>query len=92
MGCCLSNDTEDEKAENEINQEMVQYKETEEIKYKLLLLGAGESGKSTLLKQMRSIHGEPFSDVEKLAAKVHLTQVRLMFNNIPQKIVPTNTV
>ena len=68
-------DNDDLKAENEIEKAMSRYKQTEEIKYKLLLLGAGESGKSSILKQMRSIHGTPFSDVEKLAAKVHLTQV-----------------
>lgn len=45
---------------------------------KLLLLGAGESGKSTVLKQMRLIYAQGFSKTEKLEWKP------VVFNNIVQ--------
>lgn len=45
---------------------------------KLLLLGAGESGKSTVLKQMKLIYAQGFTDNEKLEWKP------VIFNNIIQ--------
>ena len=43
--------------DKEIDKEKMQFKR----KVKILLLGAGESGKSTFLKQMRIIHGNDYS-------------------------------
>jgi hypothetical protein len=40
------------------------------------LLGAGESGKSTIAKQMKIIHKEGFSSEEKLSYK------SIIFNNV----------
>ncbi|KAM4808647.1 guanine nucleotide-binding protein subunit alpha-15 [Rhinophrynus dorsalis] len=63
---CLS---EDEKAalavNREINRILQCHKSTDRKELKLLLLGTGESGKSTFIKQMRIIHGSGFSDEDR---------------------------
>ncbi|XP_034105879.1 G protein alpha q subunit-like [Drosophila albomicans] len=68
MSCCLS---EDQKESRRINKEIEKIIKADRKKMdyviKLLLLGTGESGKTTFLKQMRIINGDKFSDEEKLS-------------------------
>uniref|UniRef100_A0A667WZX0 GNAS complex locus n=1 Tax=Myripristis murdjan TaxID=586833 RepID=A0A667WZX0_9TELE len=72
MGC-LGGKTEeerlDEKAKREANKKIERQLQRERQAYKathrLLLLGAGESGKSTIVKQMRILHVDGFNAEEK---------------------------
>nr|CAH8855546.1 unnamed protein product [Trichobilharzia regenti] len=54
------------KISEEIDKQISRHKKMEVNCLKLLLLGTGESGKSTLLKQMKIIHINGFSNKEKL--------------------------
>lgn len=49
----------------EIQKQIQQDKQIYRATHRLLLLGAGESGKSTIVKQMRILHVHGFSDSEK---------------------------
>uniref|UniRef100_A0A9J7ZKU1 Guanine nucleotide-binding protein G(Olf) subunit alpha n=1 Tax=Cyprinus carpio carpio TaxID=630221 RepID=A0A9J7ZKU1_CYPCA len=73
MGCLGSSKTEDqridEKTQREANKKIEKQLQKERQAYKathrLLLLGAGESGKSTIVKQMRILHVNGFNAEEK---------------------------
>jgi len=86
MGLCLQPEA---KTPAEIQEKAVSKQQDERLKEnkiedqqvnKLLLLGAGESGKSTLFKQLNSIYGRGMSDVERknYAAVVHSNTVYCM--------------
>ncbi|CAK5264083.1 unnamed protein product [Mycena citricolor] len=84
MGGCLSSPvpggievTDRERAlHRAAEKQMKEAKARMEAQVKVLLLGSGDSGKSTILKQMRLIHKVPFSPQE----KEHFRQ--LVFDNL----------
>jgi hypothetical protein len=61
-------------------------KRDEEQKVKLLLLGAGESGKSTIFKQMRILYGVGFSEEDRknFRAVIHSNTVLSMRSLVTQ--------
>lgn len=77
MACCLSEEAREQKRINyEINKQLKKDKRNARRELKLLLLGTGESGKSTFIKQMRIIHGNGYSLEDK---RQH---IRLVYQNV----------
>ncbi|GAA5880085.1 hypothetical protein JCM8547_003546 [Rhodosporidiobolus lusitaniae] len=68
MGCGQSIDAEAAQQANQsrrIDEELKKARQEEAQTVKALLLGAGESGKSTILKQMRLFYSHPYSQEER---------------------------
>lgn len=82
MGCCMSSpeDKEGKRINDDINNQIIQEKMRMRSEVKMLLLGAGESGKSTILKQMKLIHDNGYSQEEKEAFK------EIIFSNTVQSM------
>lgn len=65
MGCGVSSEAKNAVfISNKIDEELQLHREKAKKEVKILLLGAGESGKSTIVKQMRIIHGNGYSPDE----------------------------
>ncbi|XP_075903211.1 guanine nucleotide-binding protein subunit alpha-14-like [Nelusetta ayraudi] len=76
-GCCVSaEDRENQRISEEIEKQLRKDKRDSRRELKLLLLGTGESGKSTFIKQMRIIHGGGYTDEDKRS------YAKLVFQNI----------
>lgn len=70
--CCASVDDETargKKQNKRIDQHIAKDNAAEKEALKLLLLGPGESGKSTLMKQMHLLYGQGFSESQRVSYK-----------------------
>ncbi|KAJ1506579.1 Guanine nucleotide-binding protein alpha-2 subunit [Coelomomyces lativittatus] len=93
MGCCLSQESissqRNEEIERVLHQDALQYHR----ECKILLLGSGESGKSTIVKQMKIIHQDGYSHAELLDYRKHIftnvmDSLRLLIESMHQLNIP----
>ncbi|KAK9473671.1 guanine nucleotide binding protein, alpha subunit [Dipodascopsis tothii] len=81
MGCGMSvEDKEGKQRNDEIENQLRKDRLNQRNEIKMLLLGAGESGKSTILKQMKLIHEGSYSKDERLGYR------EIIFSNTVQSM------
>ena len=81
MGCCQSVEEKEGRRKNdEIENQLKKDRMSMRNEVKMLLLGAGESGKSTILKQMKMIHDGGYSNDERESFK------EIIFSNTIQSM------
>eukprot|EP01084_Bolivina_argentea_P144650 253728_1 len=68
--CCISE--EQQKEDKRLGKELQDEKRKDQSVKKLLFLGSGDSGKSTLFKQLRTLHGTGYADKDRLQFKDHI--------------------
>ena len=77
LPCFLSEEAKEQRRINaEIERQLKKDKTDARREIKLLLLGTGESGKSTFIKQMRIIHGQGYSPEDRRGF------IKLIYQNI----------
>ncbi len=64
-------------ASKQIELQLIEQQVNDLFKFKILLLGAGESGKSTVVKQLQLIHSKKKMQDKELSMIAHIT----LFNN-----------
>ncbi|XP_056614125.1 guanine nucleotide-binding protein subunit alpha-11-like [Triplophysa dalaica] len=75
--CCLSNEEREAiEISKDIKRMLAEQKKRERSEIKVILLGTGDSGKTTFMKQMRIIHGKGFSEEERRG------YTKLVFQNL----------
>ena len=78
MGLCGSSISEEDRKmaqrSRQIDDENNKDMDKEMEKVKLLLLGAGESGKSTVFKQMRLLYGAEYTEEERISFRLFIHQ------------------
>lgn len=81
MGCCASKEISEAQQVNDLIDSQIK-KDKVSLRYeiKMLLLGAGESGKSTILKQMKLIHEGSYTQSERESYK------EIIFSNTLQSM------
>ncbi|XDV20002.1 hypothetical protein PO909_025387 [Leuciscus waleckii] len=90
--CCMSGeDRECARIHHEIERQLRMDKKDAARQLKLLLLGTGESGKSTFIKQMRIIHGSGYSEEDRRAfAKLVLQNIIVSIHSMLQAMENLN--
>ncbi|KAJ3363424.1 guanine nucleotide-binding protein subunit alpha [Allomyces arbusculus] len=81
MGCVSSSEAQGKSNSDAIDMQLKRDAARARNEVKLLLLGAGESGKSTILKQMTLIHGGGYTDSDRQAFR------EIIFANVLQAMV-----
>jgi guanine nucleotide-binding protein G(i) subunit alpha len=85
MGCCGGNDTAEKERSKQLDKQLKEDAEKSAREVKLLLLGAGESGKSTVVKQMTIIHKSGYpEESRKKFINVILNNALVSLSNILQ--------
>ncbi|XP_055336048.1 guanine nucleotide-binding protein subunit alpha-14-like isoform X2 [Paramacrobiotus metropolitanus] len=70
--CCHSCDNEIDRLEREINRAIERERKKMRRQIKVLFLGTGEAGKSTIVKQMKIIHGDGYANQERMSYVRHI--------------------
>jgi len=97
-GCVSSEPAPEDKTSEDITKELDDDATTEAAVHKILVLGAGESGKTTLFKQMIQIYGQGWDDNKKKAfvpiirgnvLKYIIGLTRRLAENCPPDLTPS---